>query len=153
MLTWYYDKNIAIEFSYKPSVGVRYPLPSMSEEQIKSIKQYPFINRKELYVELSNCQSGVTYTFTIPKGYCWDGATIPRIFWRIIGSSTAPEFLIASLIHDVLCENHNYVDNDRYFADKVFERLLYVAKVPAFQRWIMFHSVDLWQKVCNWDNS
>ena len=150
MLAWYFDKNLAIEFSSKPLVGTRYPMPSMSDDEIKSIKKYPFINRKELYVELTDIPNNITYTFTIPKGYCWDGATIPRVFWRIIGSSTAPEFLIASLIHDVLCENHNYVDNDRYFADKVFERLLYVAKVPAFQRWLMFHSVDNYQKLCGW---
>ena len=95
----------------------------------------------------------MTYSFTIPKGYCWDGATIPRIFWRLIGSKTDPAFLIASMIHDVLCENHNYVNNDRYFADKVFERLLYVADVPAFNRWIMFHSVDNFQKFCKWGES
>lgn len=153
MITWYYDKNIAIEFSSKPFVGSRFPLPSMTKDEIDSIKKYPFINRKELYVELSDCQKGVTYTFTIPKGYCWDGATICRVFWRVIGSPTSPEFLIASLIHDVLCENHAYVDNDRYFADKVLERLLYVAKVPAWKRWIMFHSVETWQKFCNWDNT
>jgi len=150
MLNWYNDDNLAIDFSGKPLVATRYPLPSMSDEEKNSIKKYPFINRKELYVELSDIPSNVTYSFTIPKGYCWDGATIPRMFWRLIGSKTAPEFLIASMIHDVLCENHNYVDNNRYFADKVFERLLYVAGVNPLTRFIMFHSVDNFQKFCKW---
>lgn len=147
MLNWYKDDNLAIDFSGKPLVATRYPLPSMSDEEKNSIKKYPFINRKELYVELSDISSNITYSFTIPKGYCWDGATIPRMFWRLIGSKTAPEFLIASMIHDVLCENHKYVDNNRYFADKVFERLLYVAGVNPVTRFIMFHSVEGYQKI------
>lgn len=147
MLNWYKDDNLTIDFSGKPLVATRYPLPSMSDEEKNSIKKYPFINRKELYVELSDISSNITYSFTIPKGYCWDGATIPRMFWRLIGSKTAPEFLIASMIHDVLCENHKYVDNNRYFADKVFERLLYVAGVNPLTRFIMFHSVEGYQKI------
>ena len=51
------------------------------------------------------------------------------------------------MIHDVLCENKDYVDYNRYLADKVFERLLFVAGVPAFTRWLMFHSVDNYQKM------
>lgn len=131
-------------------VGTRYPLPSMTESDKESVKKYPFINRKDLYVELTDKNKNVTYTFTIPKGYCWDGATIPRLFWRLVGAKTDPVFLIASMIHDVLCENHSYVDNDRYFADKVFERLLYVAGVNPVTRFLMFHCVDNFQKFCKW---
>lgn len=129
MITWYFDNIRTIEFSCKPAVGTRYPIPSMTEDEKLSIKKYPFINKKDLYVELTDHTKNRTYTFTIPKGYCWDGATIPRIFWRLIGSKTDPAFLIPSMIHDVLCEHHEYVDNDRYFADKIFERLLYVSGV------------------------
>lgn len=150
MYYWYDDNLISINFGVKPQVGIRYQLPSMSDVEKESIKQYPFINKKDLYVELGDKKKNVVYTFTIPKGYCWDGASIPRLFWRIIGSKTEPTFLIASLIHDVLCENHGYVDNDRYFADKVFERLLYVAGVNPVTRFLMFHSVDNFQKLCKW---
>ena len=62
-----------------------------------------------------------TYIFIIEAGYDYDGASIPRLLWRIVGSKESIEFKIAALIHDVLCENHNYVDYDRYFADRVFE--------------------------------
>lgn len=150
MITWYYDKNLAIEFSSRPAVGMRYPLPSMSDEEKRRIKKYPFINKKDLYVELTDIPMNIAYTFTIPKNYAYDGATIPRIFWRLIGSKTDPDFLIPSLIHDYLCTHHECVDDRRYFADKVFERLLYVSGVPAFNRWLMFHSVDNWQKLCHW---
>lgn len=150
MLVWYEGDDIGIKFSDRPAVCMRYPQPGMSEKEIAAAKAYPFVNRKELKVTLLDYFNGKNYEFAIPKGYKWDGATIPRVFWRLIGSKTDSAFLIPSLIHDVLCEHHEYVNGDRYFADKVFERLLYVAGVPAFNRWLMFHSVDNFQKFCGW---
>lgn len=153
MLTWYEDYNIGIEFSSMPSVFPRYPYFGMTDEELDIVEKYPFINRENLTVKLHDYDNCKRYSFTIPKGYCWDGASIPRVFWRLIGAPSDTKFLIPSLIHDVLCENHNYVDNDRYFADKVFERLLYVSGVSAFNRWLMFHCVDNYQKFCGWQRT
>lgn len=150
MIKWYGDEEIGIFFDILPRVGVRYVLPTMTKTERESVERYPFINKKELKVALLDRKKSKKYTFTIQKGYCWDGASIPRIFWRLIGSKTDNKFLIPSLLHDVLCENHSYVNNDRYFADKVFERLLRVSEVSAFNRWLMFHSVDNYQKFCGW---
>lgn len=146
MIQWYEDDYIGIYFSECPHVDMRYATPAMTDEEKENIEKKPFINKKELHVILYDYDTIAKYTFTIPKDYIWDGASIPRFFWRLIGSKTDPRFLIPSLIHDVLCENHSYVNNDRYFADKVFERLLHVSDVPAFSRWLMFHSVDNYQK-------
>ena len=153
MIKWYGDEEIGIFFDILPRVGVRYVLPTMTKIERESVEQYPFINKKELKVALLDRKKSKKYTFTINKGYCWDGASIPRIFWRLIGSKTDNKFLIPSLIHDVLCENHSYINNDRYFADKVFERLLRISEVPAFNRWLMFHSVDNYQKFCGWSKN
>lgn len=150
MREWYRNNQLAILFDIKPCVHMRYALPSMTKLEKESIRKYPFINCHDLKVELHDSIKNKVYSFTIPKNYCWDGASIPRIFWRLIGAKTDPAFLIPSLIHDVLCENHNYVDNDRYFADKVFERLLYVSGVSSFNRWMMFYSVETYQKFCGW---
>lgn len=147
---WYQDEKLGIYFDKIPHVGVRYALPSMTEREKKSVSKYPFINKTDLNVHLYDYATQKDYIFTIKKDYCWDGATIPRFFWRLIGSKTDSKFLIPSMIHDVLCENHAYVDFDRYFADKVFERLLYVSGVLAFNRWLMFHCVDNFQKFCGW---
>jgi len=149
---WYQDNLIGIYFDKIPYVSMRYVLPSMTDREKKSISKYPFINKQELNVSLYDYTKDKKYAFTIPKNYTWDGATIPRLFWRLIGAKTDNKFLIPSLIHDVLCENHCYVNNDRYFADKVFERLLDVSEVSPFVRWLMFHSVDNFQKFCRWKN-
>ena len=149
MINWYSNKKIGIYFSDIPLVGVRYVLPSMADEEKRGIKKYPFICKKELQVKLVDYKKKKHYKFTVPKGYCYDGASIPRFFWRVIGSSTDNQFLIPALIHDVLCEHHNYVDNDRAFSTNVFNALLEVSGVGKLKRFCMKNSVGLFQTVCS----
>jgi hypothetical protein len=152
MIEWYADEEIKIIFNKEPKLNIRFVMPCMSKEEAKDILRKPFICESDLTVILSDEIKQVTYEFLIPEGYTWDGATIPRMFWRLIGAKTDNRFLVPSLIHDVLCENHDYIDDDRYFSTIVFERLLYVSKVNAFSRWMIKHSVDNFQKFCGWEN-
>lgn len=148
MINWYEDKNLAVSFSDVPHVCVRYILPTHTTEEKKSIEKYPFICKSELKVELVDKKKDKVYNFTIPKGYCYDGASIPRIFWRVVGANTDNHFLIAALVHDVLCENHNYVDNDRSFSTNVFNALLKISDVGACRRFFMKNSVACFQTLC-----
>ncbi len=150
---WYKDEDIGIFFSQKPHIDVRYVNSNMDEKQKKDIESKPFENKNNISVLLWDYTNNKNYEFNIPAGYTWDGGSIPRFFWRLIGPKTDNRFLIPSLIHDVLCENHNYVDNDRYFSTQVFERLLYVSGVGSFKRWMMKHSVDNFQKFCGWSRT
>lgn len=149
MIEWYKDDKLKILFSDIPYVSMRYSVPSMTDAEIKSIKKYPFINKRDLKVRI---EADKNYEFTIPKGYCFDGATIPRAFWRIIGAPTDNSFLIAALVHDVLCENHNYIDNNRKLSTEIFNALLETSKVGKFKRFLMKNSVDIFQKFfCGWE--
>lgn len=150
MLKWCSNKFVEVFFDDIPKVSIRYILPSMNKEEKKSIKKYPFINKKKLGVRLYDKNKNKIYQFDIPKGYCYDGATVPRFFWRIIGSNTDNKFLIAALIHDVLCENHNYIDNDRNFSTQVFNALLEASDVYPFKRFLMKNSVNFFQLFCGW---
>ena len=150
---WYSNKFAGIFFDDIPKVGVRYILPSMPNDKKKSIKKYPFINKRMLKTKLIDYKKNKVYKFEIPKGYCFDGASVPRFFWRVIGANTDNKFLIAAFIHDVLCENHHYVNNDRKFSTQVFNALLEASEVYPFKRFLMKNSVDIFQKFCcNWDS-
>ena len=100
----------------------------------------------EIYVWDENTEQ--SYTFTIPKGYEFDGASIPRVFWRIVGANTDNRFIVAAMVHDFCCENHEVVGHNRYLSTMVFNNLLEVGGVSPFKRWMMKHSVDNWQKAC-----
>ncbi|MBO7735031.1 MAG: DUF1353 domain-containing protein [Methanobrevibacter sp.] len=151
MIKWYESDKLAIFFSDIPHVCMRYVLPSSTEQEIKSIKKYPFINKKSFDVKLFDSIKEHSYGFTIHKGYCYDGASIPRAFWRLIGSNTDNSFLIPALIHDVLCEHHEYIMNDREFSSEVFNALLEVSEVGKIKRFIMKHSVNFYQRFCGWE--
>lgn len=151
MKEWYSDKKIGIFFDITPKIGIRYATPSMSIPEIESVKKYPFINKKNITVRLIDNVKQRTYQFEIPKGYCFDGASIPRFFWRIIGAPTDNEFLVAALVHDVLCENHQYIMNDREFSTLAFDSLLKVSEVGKFKRFLMRTSVNVFQALfCDW---
>ena len=147
-MNWYKDDDLEIDFDKAPLVRMSSILPSMTTLEKQTINRFPFVCLNQIEVTIKYKEN--IYKFPIPKGYRWDGATIPRMFWRLIGSKTDPRFLIPSMVHDILCENKHYVNYNRYLADKVFERLLYIADVPAFTRWLMFHSVDNFQKFNKW---
>jgi hypothetical protein len=115
-ICWYSDDDLQIIFDKIPKLNIRFIHPWMNFEQVSDINKKPFICNEELKVILIDEIEQENYEFQIPEGYVWDGATIPRIFWRLIGSKTDNRFLIPSLIHDVRCENHEYVDNNRYFS-------------------------------------
>lgn len=150
MISWYCNKKVKIFFDDTPRVGIRYILPSTEKELKKSIKKYPFINKKILKVLLSDLIKNKRYKFEIPKYYCFDGASVPRFFWRVIGSNTDNKFLIAALIHDYLCENHHLINNDRKFSTQVFNALLEASEVHPIKRFFMKNSVDFYQRFCDW---
>lgn len=150
MIEWYKDKSLAVYFNIPPCVKMRYPIPSMTALEKKAISKYPFKNIKLLKVRLEDYRKDKKYEFSIPENYCWDGASIPRLFWKSIGAKTDPNFLVPSLVHDVLCENHHYIDNDRHFSSCVFDALLKVSKVNKCKRYLMKNSVDAFQRFCKW---
>jgi hypothetical protein len=57
----------------------------------------------------------------IRKGFIFDGASIPRLFWRVWGAPFASPRVIAALVHDWLYRSHV---TTRAFADKVYYKTL-----------------------------
>ena len=58
---------------------------------------------------------------TVPRGFLFDGASAPRIFWSVI----PPMFKTkkAAVIHDWLCKNAKG-PKDRLYADKLFYEMV-----------------------------
>lgn len=147
-IAWQDDTTCRVGFSEIPEICNKHINKSiMSKEEIKRAKKKPLFLKNTVQVCLIDKRKGKTYVFTIKAGYDYDGASISRFLWRLIGSKENIEFKIAALIHDVLCENHNYVNNDRYFSTYIFERLLLIGDTGDFKRWLMKHSVDNFQKI------
>ncbi len=147
MIIWYEDKKIKIEFDKIPKTTMLFPLPDMTKQEKNDIKDNPFVNLENLSVIIEDKRKYKKYSFVIEEGYRWDGATIPRLFWRLIGSKTEPEFQVASMLHDKLCENHSFINNDRYLSTLVLIGCMKCADVCPLKRWLVKHSVDNYQKI------
>ncbi len=149
---WYKDDEIEIDFNIIPCTTMLFPLPSMSKQEKKEITDKPFLNKKPLFVTILDKRKTeqIEYRFWIEKGFTWDGATINRVFWRLIGSKTSPEFQTPSLLHDYICTHKDCINNDRLLSSKVFRGLLLASGVSKFKADIMFMAVDNFQRFCHW---
>jgi hypothetical protein len=83
--------------------------------------RYQLVN--EVTVQLSS-----NIILTIPAGYEWDLASVPRVFWSLIPPDSDAE--LAFLIHDFLYENKI---GSRKFADK--EMLLWSIVTNGTNNW------------------
>lgn len=152
MLIWYQDKHITVSFSDVPRVKERFIIPGMDEDIKKSIKRYPYKNCCNLTVLVEDHKKNKVYEFTIVKGYCFDGASIPGwILKVVIGAKTDNKFLIAAMVHDWMCENHEVVGHDRNLSSRVFKGLLLTGGTSKFKSQLMYLGVDNFQRFQKWN--
>jgi len=124
-------------------------LVGLEGNELKKALNKPFIVTEDISIIIEFEEE--KYSFTIEKGYDWNGANVPSFCWLIIGQQKEPRFKLASCVHDYMCEHKGVVGNNRYLSTLVFETLCeYFGRFNAFKRWLMFHSVDNFQKTCKW---
>ena len=124
-------------------------LTDLAPDELKYALKKPFYVSDDINViiEYENC----SYSFTLKKGYDWNGANVPACAWVIIGQQKEPRFKLASCVHDFLCENKEVINYNRYLSTLIFEALCnHFGRFNSFKRWMMFHSVDNFQKLCGW---
>ena len=86
---------------------------------------------------------GILINIAVPEGFIFDGASIPKFGWLILGPPFEPDFIIPACVHDWVCENaHTYAD--RMIGDTLFFRLLTYEKVSYWKRAIMYALVRLY---------
>jgi len=72
------------------------------------------INNYELLQDV-NIRLSDGRKLTIPKGYVWDLASVPRWLWSLVPPDNDAE--LAFLIHDYLYENHKTLGYNQEFCD------------------------------------
>ena len=102
----------------------------------KAVLTADFVCRIQPYI-------GAKIEIFVPRGFRWDGATIPCPARWLIGDPFTKEFIVPSLIHDWACENVNSTIA-RTISDAVFWELLNIYGVPRWKRFAMWSGVRLW---------
>jgi hypothetical protein len=79
------------------------------------------------------------YVIRVKRGYSTDGASIPRLAWRVIGHPWA-QYLPAAIVHDILYETEVW---KRDMADECFLDLMRWLEVPVLKRSAMYRAVRM----------
>ena len=77
--------------------------------------------------------------WTAPFGSIIDGASIPKFFWRFIGSPFIGHYRRASVIHDVYCDSKS---RPAQMVHDCFKEMMLFDGVKKFKAWKMFQAVD-----------
>lgn len=120
----------------------------------KDKENYPFKLDNSIIVTVDSTKR--KFSFKIPEKYVWDGSSIPRIFWTLIGSKEKLQFLTASLVHDYLLEHKHFVLEEvlkneldmkefRRLTSLIFREILKDCEVPTIKANIMSWTVQTWQ--------
>jgi hypothetical protein len=75
---------------------------------------------------------------TVPRGFVWDGASVPKAFRWLIGDPWECEFQAASLVHDYLYWSHKATKAD---ADLIFRDLLISSGAKSWVASLMYAAV------------
>ena len=139
------NEIITITSDVEPHVCNRLALPLIEEHELEDILKKPYLCKVNVTFVIE--YEGHKYYISIPKGYTWDGATIPFGFRWMLGGKGNPEFLVASCVHDKMCECPWLVDYNRYLSSIIFRELLIACGCSKFKAYIMFGAVDTFQKL------
>lgn len=76
----------------------------------------------------------------VPKGFQSDGASVPRIFWRLVFPSSDTTALRAAFCHDYIYRTHPQ-GWTKAEADQMFYDVLVRDGVPKWRAWLAYMGV------------
>lgn len=87
----------------------------------------------------------------IPRGFESDGASVPRLFWRLVFPTIDPQALRAALAHDYIYRTKpdGWTKEE---ADEMFYDLLIEDGVAKWRAWLAYKGVD-WFGQCAWNDA
>jgi len=137
MIVWCDKPKLKITSDIEPYTAVLKPLPSDSEQEKQDKKRKPFINKKRVLFDIDYL--GSKYCILIPKNYRWNGT-------NCLGLQFYPKLLNASMVHDIICEHHNFVGNDRQLSSMIFREIGIASGMNKIFMKTAYNCVDVFQK-------
>ena len=104
-----------------------------------------------LYTTFPNKVTFGGRSFLIPRHFDSDGASVPRLFWRVVFPPTDAKAVTAGICHDYIyrTQPQGWTRKD---ADRMFLALLIEFGVPLFSAWMAYLAVR-WFGGAAWEES
>lgn len=138
MIVWCDKPELKITSDIDPQTTVRKPLPSDTEKEREEKRKKPYLNKKDVTFTVDYL--GIIHIIFIPKGFTWDGATC-------LGLHHLPKFLNASMVHDIICNYHYLVENDRQLSSMIFREICIASGVNKIFAYTSYYAIDNFQKL------
>ncbi len=129
-------KKIIPYYTLKP-LNIYALTPFAMRPQISRTPLYELAQDWYLHIILENQQR---IKVKIPKKFQFDGASIPRFFWRLLGCPHHPQYIRAGALHDYLYATQLL---PRKEADLCFLCVLKTDKVNYIPRILMYYAVRI----------
>jgi len=82
--------------------------------------------------------------YVVPVGFITDGASIPRIFWSLVGSPFTGKYVEVAILHDYLYSG--VVDVSFMKANRIFYKGMRKAGVNKVKAYLMYKAVSFFGK-------
>lgn len=121
---------------------------SIAQSEIEPVKGGGWRVKKAITFE---CPELGTKT-EVEEGFPTDLASIPSLFWWLIGHPAEGEFQDAAIEHDRRCVAawKSGIYEARVVADSIFFYKLRQSQVPTWKRTAMFFAVRVWAWITYW---
>ena len=150
------EKLNKVIFNTTPQVRIR--VIETNDKKADEKKKFPFKLDNDVIVTVDTDER--RFSFRIKKNYIWNGADIPRCFWRLIGSRTDNAYLKASMVHDFMLEHKKYILEEtlrntmsvkeyRRLTSLVFRQILKDTGTNTIKANVMSWCVDVFQMTLN----
>lgn len=158
------EKINKVIFNILPLVRLRVIDRDDTDKIKKEKSKFPFKLHNDVIVTVDTDER--RFSFKIKKGYIWNGADIPRCFWRLVGSRTDNAFLTASMVHDFMLENKKFIMEEvlknsmfvkeyRRLTSLIFRQILKDTGTGTIKANVMAWCVQIFQSTFNrkeWKN-
>ena len=138
MIVWCDKPELKITSDIAPCTGVCTPLPSDDKATKEYKKKFPYINKKRVLFDINYL--GTQYCFVVEKGFRWNGT-------NCLFLQHYPKLLDASMVHDLLCNKHELVNNDSQLSSMIFREIGIASGVNKAFMHVAYYAVDNFQKV------
>lgn len=127
----------------EPKPHYRMVTPYTPESEVKNILRKPFAVGHSVTVTVETPEE--EYKLFFSKDYTWDGASVPPIV-RLLLKKGDPRYLLASMLHDKVCECPWLIDYNLKLSTDIFKHTAISCKTNKAVANIMAFFIDKYQR-------
>lgn len=135
--------ELRITSDIEPKPHYRMVMPYTTKKEIDGILKKPFAVGHQVTVTIETPEE--EYKLFFSKDYTWDGASVPPVV-RLLLKKGDPRYLLASMLHDKVCECPWLIDYNLELSTNIFKYTAMSCKTNKLVANCMAFFIDKYQR-------